>query len=284
MGFLARMGGPGVDGILKLKGDVVVVAPDAGEGAYGGVPEEAERVAIVMSDGPAALHLAASAIEDRPGTQVHVLYLEMQVAAPGMQELQLELAGRGVGFHRYEARSLRVEGGRDGGWTLSFIDPLLPGTDPVVLEVDHVAMPAPREVTDLVWPWFLSRYAPVGVPAGRRLSVLPVLTPRRGVYTTLPANATTTAAALGGTAAVAMALSDYARGFPPMDQVAVVDPEKCAACLNCLRLCPHDAIAFDDETRAAVVMVRACQSCGMCCGICPGEAIEMVPRDELEVD
>jgi len=152
------------------------------------------------------------------------------------------------------------------------------------LVVQHVARPADRLNEDLVWPWFLSRYAPLGVPPRPRLNVLPVLTPRRGVYTTTPATATTTAAALGGPAAAAMALSDYSRGFTLMDEVAVVDPAKCAACLNCLRLCPHDAIVFVDEDRAARVMVRACQDCGVCRGICPAKAIEMVPRDELEVD
>ena len=284
LGFLARMGSPGSDSIFKLKGDVVIVVPERGGAFYGPIPEEAMTVVILMSEGPEALLLASDLMESRPGVQVHVLFREMQVATIGMQELQMDLANRGVGFHRYKARSLKVEQ-RDGSDTvIRFIDELSPELDEMTLTVQHVARPLEERKEDMVWPWFISRYAPLGVPPRPRLNVLPVLTPRRGVYTTTPATATTTAAALGGPAAAAMALSDYARGFTLMEEVAVVDPAKCAACLNCLRLCPHDAIVFDDEERAARVMVRACQDCGMCRGICPAEAIEMVPRDELEVD
>lgn len=284
LGFLARMGNPGSDPIFKLKGDIVIVAPDRGDASYGPIPEGVGSIAILMSDGPEALLLASEVLDVLPDTRIDVLFLDLQVATMGMQELQMDLAGRGVGFHRYRDGSLKVEDGEEGGTVIRFIDQLTPDLEEMTLSVDHLARPRTQPKADLVWPWFLSRYAPLGVPPGPRLNVLPVLTPRRGVYTTTPATATTTAAALGGPAAAAMALADYARGFPLMEEVAVVDPEKCAACLNCLRLCPHDAIVFDDETRAALVLVRACRSCGICRGICPGEAIEMVPRDELEVD
>jgi heterodisulfide reductase subunit A-like polyferredoxin len=283
LGFLARMGGPGSDAIFKLKGDMVIIVPEAGEGSYGPVPEDAKSVAVIMGEGPKALYLATSILDAVPEMRVDVLYREMQVAHMGMQELQLELAIRGVGFHRYKGKSLRTEETEVGSWEVSFVDDLDPGSGTALLMVDHVARPEHREAGPLVWPWFLSRHAPEGVPARNRLNVMPVLTPRRGVYTTLPSTVTTTAASLGGHAAAAMALHDFASGFPPMEEVAVVDPDKCAACLNCLRLCPHDAIVFDEEDRAAVVLVRACQDCGLCRGICPAEAIEMVPSAELEV-
>lgn len=284
LGFLARMGSPGSDAIFKLKGDIVIIVPDRGGAFYEPVPDEAGTVAILMSEGPEALLLASDLMESRPGVQVHVLFREMQVATMGMQELQLDLASRGAGFHRYKAGSLNVGRGDGDELVVRFVDELSPEMDEMALVVQHVARPLVEHKEDLVWPWFLSRYAPLGVPPRHRLNVLPVLTPRRGVYTTTPATGTTTAATLGGPAAAAMALADYARGFTLMEEVAVVDPAKCAACLNCLRLCPHDAIVFDDEDRAARVMVRACLDCGMCRGICPAEAIEMVPRDELEVD
>ncbi|MCK5415560.1 MAG: 4Fe-4S binding protein, partial [Thermoplasmata archaeon] len=284
LGFLAKMGSPGSEPNFKLKGDIVIIVPDRGGAFYEPVPDEAGTVAILMSDGPEALLLASDLMESRPGVHVHVLFREMQVATMGMQELQLDLAGKGVGFHRYKAGSLKTDRGLGGDHVMRFVDELSPELDTMDLVVQHVARPLVEHKEDLVWPWFLSRYAPLGVPPRPRLNVLPVLTPRRGVYTTTPATATTTAATLGGPAAAAMALSDYARGFTLMDEVAVVDPAKCAACLSCLRLCPHDAIVFVDEDRAARVMVRACQNCGVCRGICPAEAIEMVPRDELEAD
>jgi heterodisulfide reductase subunit A len=284
LGFMARMGGPGSDGILKLKGDMVIVVPEGRGTSYGPIPENADSLAILMSEGPEALLYAANILEASPDTHLDVLYEEMQVAHMGMQELQLELSEKGVGFHRYRRGTLKVDQVEDGTWEVAFVDDLMPDGGKTILSVSYVARPEERDETELVWPWFLSRFAPYGVPASRRLNVIPVMTPRRGVYTTTPATATATAAALGGHAAAAMALAEYAWGFPPVPEVAVVDPEKCAACLNCLRLCPHDAIVFDEENRAALVYVRACQDCGLCKGICPAQAIDMVPSAELEVD
>jgi heterodisulfide reductase subunit A-like polyferredoxin len=283
-GFLARMGEPGSDSIFKLKGDFVIIVPESPRGVYGAVPEGTRRMAVLMGDGPEAIMLAANIRETDPEMSVDVLYRDMQVAHMGVQELQMELASGGVGFHRYREGSLVTIELEGGSWEVRFVDDLDRASGTCVLSVDHLARPEPVEEAELVWPWFLSRHAPAGIPTTHRLNVNPVTTPRRGVYTAVPATSTSTAAALGGHAAAAMALYEFAGGYPPMPEVAVVDPEKCAACLNCLRMCPHDAIVFDEENRAALVLVRACQDCGLCRGICPAEAIEMVASAELEVD
>ena len=294
LAFLARMGVPGGETTINLKGDVIVIAPEQGsDGAgrlEGAVPladtwrdlakdrfSNNHRFALVMGEDAGTLRLAQAIRERLPEAEVDVLFREMAVAGEGMQELQLDLADHGVRFHRYS--SLRAGG--DGPITLAFTDQLAPELGEVVLEVDQVSAPGRAGASDLVWPWFLSRYAPDGVPTRARLNVLPVLTPRTGVYTTTPATRTEVAASLGGPAAAVMALSDYARGYPYCEEVAEVDPDLCAACLNCLRVCPHDAIVFNENERAAVIMPRACQACGVCLGVCPAQAITFVPSDQL---
>jgi len=298
MSFKASMGVPGGDPTVSLEGDLVIAVPEVAGGVpdgprgsithhqlarelAGGEVGASPRVALVMGAGAEALILAADLVDRVQEARVDVLYRDMSVAEGGMQELQLELAERGVRFHRYKDRSLRVAG--QGPLRVSFVDEMSPELGPLELEVDVLATPSRGTGAGLVWPWFLSRHAPGGTPSNLRLNVLPVLTPRRGVYTTTPATRTGASGVLGGPAAAAMAMAEFAGGYPLMEEVAVVDPDKCAACLNCLRACPHDAIAFDEEARAAVVLARACQDCGVCRGICPAEAIEMVPRDELEV-
>ena len=56
--------------------------------------------------------------------------------------------------------------------------------------------------------------------------------------------------------------------------VAVVDPEKCAVCLTCVRTCPFDVPRIGDED-AAVIDPAGCRGCGACAAECPGKAISL---------
>ncbi len=278
---------------VSIPGDVVVMAPTprerwsgiiSGNMTYdrfwrlldeGWDAKGLSSFLLVMGDGTDALKAAAAIRDARPRAEVDLLFTDMAVAEEGMQELQFELASAGVRFHRYSPDTLTVEVLEDGTMSVSFIDELSPELGQVELVVDHVLTPnaTPRQPS-VEWP--VSKYSPLGNPTPLRLNPEPVLTPRRGVYTSAPATLTGASIALGGAAAAMMALADFARGLPVLDEVAKVDEELCAACLNCIRVCPHDAIAFDEEARAARVLQRACQDCGLCSGICPAQAISMV--------
>lgn len=57
---------------------------------------------------------------------------------------------------------------------------------------------------------------------------------------------------------------------------AVVDPEKCASCLTCVRLCPFNAPRIDASTHyKAEIEGVICQGCGTCAGECPNKAITL---------
>ena len=49
-----------------------------------------------------------------------------------------------------------------------------------------------------------------------------------------------------------------------------VQKNKCVLCLNCKRVCPHDAITYG---LAAIISETACQACGACAAVCPNIAI-----------
>jgi heterodisulfide reductase subunit A-like polyferredoxin len=56
--------------------------------------------------------------------------------------------------------------------------------------------------------------------------------------------------------------------------VSVVNPDKCAACLTCVRSCPfHVPIINSDGV--AEIEAAACQGCGICTGVCPRKAITL---------
>lgn len=55
---------------------------------------------------------------------------------------------------------------------------------------------------------------------------------------------------------------------------------QCVGCHACARVCPEDAIHFEDETPAYRLRHRACTGCGLCIDICEVRAIEIRPWDE----
>jgi heterodisulfide reductase subunit A len=55
--------------------------------------------------------------------------------------------------------------------------------------------------------------------------------------------------------------------------VSVVNRDRCAACLTCVRLCPYGVPRI--EKGAAVIEPTACQGCGLCAAECPGGAITL---------
>ncbi|MFA7468888.1 MAG: 4Fe-4S binding protein, partial [Desulfotomaculaceae bacterium] len=58
--------------------------------------------------------------------------------------------------------------------------------------------------------------------------------------------------------------------------VAVVDPDKCASCLTCVRLCPFNAPKINNKTMKAEIEAVQCQGCGTCAGACPNKAIQLL--------
>ncbi|HTI04399.1 MAG TPA: 4Fe-4S binding protein, partial [Gemmatimonadales bacterium] len=50
-----------------------------------------------------------------------------------------------------------------------------------------------------------------------------------------------------------------------------IDPEACVACMACVRVCPSDAVAVEDNK--VWIVEEACTRAGLCYPACPHEAI-----------
>lgn len=87
---------------------------------------------------------------------------------------------------------------------------------------------------------------------------------------------------------VAMSVySSLSREYLEVEQKVVINTDKCALCLTCIRSCPHRAIEVGEveagQKRGARIMVEACQGCGVCAGECPAKAIEMVHYSDNQI-
>jgi heterodisulfide reductase subunit A-like polyferredoxin len=64
--------------------------------------------------------------------------------------------------------------------------------------------------------------------------------------------------------------------------VSVVDPEKCAACLTCVRACPYNVPRINEEG-VAYIEAAGCQGCGICASVCPRKAITLQNYSDEQV-
>ncbi len=67
-------------------------------------------------------------------------------------------------------------------------------------------------------------------------------------------------------------------------EVAEVWPDKCSACLTCVRICPYRAASIGGEGKASID-ISLCQGCGICVGMCPSKAIQQYSfrDDQIEM-
>ena len=76
--------------------------------------------------------------------------------------------------------------------------------------------------------------------------------------------------------AAAKALSLAVRGkveIPPV--ISRIDPDICAGCRICIKLCTYSAIEFDERRKISIVNDALCKGCGSCAGFCPSGAAQV---------
>lgn len=128
------------------------------------------------------------------------------------------------------------------------VNSFLSGTPAARPNETEVIGPLPEKVIKLI-PLQSRRIMPVTAPEGRKNSFLPY--------------------ELGFDEKTA--LSEAGRCLS-CGLGAQVDPEKCAACLTCQRVCPYQVAVVDG---LAGMPPEGCQACGICAALCPADAISV---------
>jgi heterodisulfide reductase subunit A len=89
-----------------------------------------------------------------------------------------------------------------------------------------------------------------------------------------------------GLAAAAQAAAVLKRGVAELDpQVALVHPDLCTGCGQCVTACPYSAISLTDGGSAKVASIdpAACKGCGGCAPSCPEDAIDLAGYTDAQV-
>ncbi|MBU2511857.1 4Fe-4S binding protein [bacterium] len=60
---------------------------------------------------------------------------------------------------------------------------------------------------------------------------------------------------------------------------ALVNPQECTLCEDCINRCPVGAITLTDEIQ---INRQKCLGCGLCAGVCPSESISIYLREDRE--
>ena len=91
---------------------------------------------------------------------------------------------------------------------------------------------------------------------------------------------------MSGLAAVTQSAAVLKKGYTELDPlVAIVAPEACTACGDCLTACPYDAISMAEEgdRHFAVISPTGCKGCGGCVPVCPENAIDLLGYTDAQI-
>ena len=223
-----------------------------------------------------AVKNALSIKQTNPDASVFVLYRDMRTY--GFEELHYQDArDQGVVFLRWDPEQ-RPEVTVNGGLTVRVFDEILQRD--VELNPDLLLLSAairPAEDMDAV-----STALKVPLNADRffleaHMKLRPLDFPTEGMFLAGLAHAPKTmsecVSQAKGAAARAATIISKEKMYVP-GTISIVDQDRCAACLTCVRLCPYGVPAVGEDG-VAFIEPAACQGCGVCASVCPRKAIAL---------
>ena len=211
-----------------------------------------------------------------PETQVYILYRDIRTYGL-LEDYYTEARRLGVLFSRFSADNPPVVTSGDQFVNVTFTDHIL-GMK-ISLDADLIALSAAVEAEDTEE---LSNIMKLNRNAQNffleaHVKLRPVEMGTEGIY-------------LCGTAhspqllseSIAQAMAAASRATTMLSQshltlsavTAVVQSEKCASCLICVRTCPYDVPRINEEG-VSEIDDALCQGCGACAAECPAKAIEL---------
>jgi heterodisulfide reductase subunit A len=222
----------------------------------------------------------------RWGSEVYVFYRSVKVDSEGIERLYQEARDCGVVFLTCEAPPRVVA---ENGRVRIEAQDVFVGEDVTltcdVLVAEEVYLPG--EGAENLSSLLNLRRDSRGFFQDENVHLYPVASERKGIFLVGECRGgSDLGRVLADISSVAMNVHDLlSSGNALMDVERVkADPQKCVACLTCIRVCPHGAIQLvraDNSKEVAGISDLACYACGVCAAICPAKAIRFQGyRDE----
>jgi len=228
----------------------------------------------------ASLKNALRILEQQPDASVTIIHRDIMSCGTVAEKLYREASDRGVRFVRYSLdRRPEVSTG-DGRAVVEVFDETLDET--IELDADLVVLAVPivsPEDSGATGKLLKVPRDKQGFFLEAHVKLRPVEFATDGVFICGSARWPVSARECiwQGQAAAAKASIPISDGKVVIEAItAEVDPERCAACGNCVLACPYEAIEMvDTETgRAAKVNEAQCKGCGTCVAACHNDAIQ----------
>jgi heterodisulfide reductase subunit A-like polyferredoxin len=223
-----------------------------------------------------SISLAIECKKNNPAANVFVLYRDIRTYG-FLEDIYQEARAKGVIFVRYHEDQKPQVTQNDRGICVTAKDHIL--GDDLVINADAVGLAAailPPEDNASLSQMFKLPLNADGFFLEAHMKLRPVDFASEGVFMAGIAHGPKNmeeniaqAKAAAGRAATILSKNNLAS----LGLVATVQPEKCAACLTCVRLCPFNVPRIN--VNVAEIEPVLCQGCGTCAGECPNKAITL---------
>ena len=225
----------------------------------------------------ATLHNALEAKKDW-GSEVYAFYRSVKVDSEGLEKLYQEARDCGVVFLKCEvAPKITAENGqlKIEARDVFLGEDLALACDVLVAEELYLPVDGAGKLSSLL----NIRRDSKGFFQDENVHLYPVGSERKGIYFIGGCRGDLDLGrVLADISSVVMDIHELlssGRAVVDVERVRA-DPQKCVACLTCIRVCPHGAIQLvrsDNSKEVAGISDLACYACGICAAICPAKAI-----------
>ena len=227
-----------------------------------------------------SLKNALRILDLNPKAAVTIIHRDIMSYGTAWEELYRRASERGVRFLRYALANPTKVTRKDGSLLVEVYDETL--AERINVEADVVVLATPmvsRENSGDVSKMLKVPRDKYGFFLEAHVKLRPVEFATDGVFICGSARWPSSAKEVmcQALAAAAKAAIPIKRGKVIIEAItAWADPDKCAACGNCVTACPYEAveIATQDGKQIAKVNDAQCKGCGACVAACPNDAMQ----------